>query len=314
MADIAPTNRKRGRPKGSRNTPPYLHRSAMADSLAVRNQQKSLSQSQSQSAAPPLATGIGEVSGDADPVGIPLPPAELGAGMEMRSEPVLQPFTGYGGKYGLIKTNIVSTYAGIGVMLGGPTNADGVLFLSSAERIADAWVAWGRADPRYMRIVSLLWGSPMMTLVVAHAPLVGGIMTNHGISMGRLLVPMNMRSLGQLAAMRRAAATSGPSSRAQAEHEAGAPPPLPYQPVGPFAPTEAAPPPSAPDEGLRILPDEGLPADIEVQLREISRTQGIPYQELYDQAMLQLAQLRMQQNGKVASQAPALGVPVAKPE
>lgn len=310
MPDTAPANRKRGRPpaKGSR-TPPYLHKPALADSLSAQKQKASLNRS----AAQLPATGTGDLSSVAAEMSL----EELSAGLpEMASmddaAPALpQTFTGYTGKFGLVKTNIVTSYAGIGAMLGGPINPDGRLFMESSERIADAWIAWGKADPRYMRIVTLLWGSPFMTLMVAHAPLVGGIMANHGISMGRLLVPMNMRNLGQLAALRRAA-NARPVSDLRGQAEAA---PLPYQPVGPQAPTEApGPPPLYADDGLRVFPDEGLPAELDVQLREVARTQGVPYQELRDQAMLQIAQMRMAQNGKVADKAAGLGMPVMKPE
>lgn len=274
----------------------------------MERQQKSL---QSQNTPPPPPTGTGDPSVAAEAQVLGMPPEAQGADVA----PMSAPFTGYSGKYGLLKTNIVTSYAGIGAMLGGPATADGQLFLASAEPIADAWIAWGKADPRYMRIVTLMWGSPFMTLIVAHSPLIGGVMANHGISIGRFLVPVNMRRLGEIAALRKSMIDSrqgqGPAATpAQSEPV----PPLPYQPAGPFAPTDAAPPPPAPDEGLRIFPDEGLPAEIDVQLREISRKQGIPYAELHDQAMLQMAQMRMAQNGNVASQAPGLGVPVMKPE
>ena len=307
MQDRAPSNRGRGRPPGSHNKPQFLRKQpAVAGSKSVERQKQSLSQN----TPPLLPTGIGDPSVAADPVALGMPPEAPGADVP----PMSAPFTGYSGKYGLLKTNIVTSYAGIGAMLGGPASPDGMLFLASAESVADAWIAWGKADPRYMRIVTLMWGSPFMTLLVAHSPLVGGLMANHGISIGRFLVPVNMRRLGEIAALRKSVIDArqgqGPASvPVQPE-----PAPLPYQPAGPFAPTDAAPPPPAPDEGLRIFPDEGLPAEIDVQLREISRKQGIPYAELHDQALLQMAQMRMAQNGNVAPQAPALGVPVAKPE
>lgn len=241
------------------------------------------------------------------------------AGAGISGGETARPFTGYAGKYGLLKTNIVTSYAGIGMMLGGPFSADGTLFLQSAESIADAWIAWGRADPKYMRIVTLMWGSPFMTLFVAHAPLVGGVMANHGVSVGKLLMPMNMRRMGEIAQLRqsltnrRAGGQGASPSDASAQSQAPAAP-LAYQPSGPFAPTEAAPPPPPADDSLRMLPDEGLPAEIDVHLRELARTQHVPYAELRDQALLQIAQLRMAQNGHVAGQASGLGVPVAKPE
>lgn len=312
MADIAPSNRKRGRPLGSTKQKPGFQRTpARAGSLSVERRKQSLN------TPPPPPIGIGNVSSVDDAVVLGVPPEAFGADVPpMSQEATPAPIvTSFGGKYGLLKTNIVMSYAGIGAMLGGPASRDGVLFMASAESIADAWIAWGKADPRYMRIVNLLWGSPFMTLMVAHAPLIGGVMANHGISMGRLLVPVNMRRLGEVAALRKSMNLGAQSGQGPAPDSSdAAPAPLPYEPVGPFAPTEATPPPDAPDEGLRILPDDGLPSEIDVQLREISRKQGIPYQELRDQAMLQMAQMRMQQNGKVASQAPALGVPVMKPE
>ena len=306
MPDIAPTNRKRGRPLGSRTRPQFQRQPAVAGAKSVERQKQSLSQS----AAPSPVTGTGAASVDADMVA-----AEMAPDMPPTNAEASRPFTGFGGKYGLLKTNIVTSYAGIGAMLGGPMSADGMLFMASAESIADAWISWGKADPRYMRIVTLMWGSPFMTLFVAHAPLVGGIMANHGVSMGQLLVPMNMRRLGDIAALRKNVIDTrqGGQPPASSVH-ASEPAPLPYQPAGPFAPTEAAPPPPPPDEGVRLYPDEGLPAEVDVQLREISRKQGIPYQELHDQAMLQLAQMRLAQNGKVASQAAGLGMPVMKPE
>lgn len=233
-------------------------------------------------------------------------------------------FSGYSGKNGVIKTNIVTTYAFIGMNLGGPASADGMLFLKSAEPIADAWIAWGRSDPRYMRIVKVLWGGPFTTLIIGHAGLVGGLMQNHGVNLGQYLMPSalvaalkNRRgSASELGASFSPSAARGPSPSHTSEPT---PTSLPYTPLGAQAPTgeEVPGPPLAPanPDELRVWPDEGMPSDLDVAAREIARRTGRPYLEILNEIRHQWANQQQAHNQKLRPPGPAgsgLGAPVAK--
>lgn len=307
MADTAPANRAEARArsrarKGSKTV--FMHQTAGPDSLAARRQQSSLGRN----APPQQDIGISSDSG----VSADTPPDNMAAN-EQESPAV---FNGYRGKYGLLKTNIVTSYATIGLLMGGPTSPDGILFLGSAEPIADAWIAWGKADPRYMRIVNMLWGGPFMTLALAHAPLIGGVLANHGMHMPKFLNPMQMPMFKSAAFAGRnaGAATGNPAPLATDD---GTPPYDPftanYHPVGANAPTDDPGPPPAYVEGqLRMYPDEGIPSDVDVQLRQLAQTAGIPYAQIRDQYLLETAQDRIAQHQKVTQPA-ALGVPVTPP-
>lgn len=307
MADTAPANRaeRRARGRPPKGTGVLLRHPASPDSLAARRQRASQVKSEPQV----QDTGISSEYG----VPADMPPDNLGQ-VEQEAPAV---FSGYKGKYGLLKTNIVTSYATVGLLLGGPTSPDGVLFLGSAETIADAWISWGKTDPRYMRIVNVLWGGPFMTLALAHAPLVGGLMANHGMHMPKFLNfrQMPMFKAPAFAGQNAAAVASTPTPLATDD---GTPPYDPfmaaYRPVGANAPTEdPGPPPAYTDGPLRTFPDEGVPSDVDSQLRTLAKEMGIPYAQLRDQYLLETAQDRIAQNQKVVQPA-ALGVPVTQPE
>ena len=59
---------------------------------------------------------------------------------------------------------------------------DGVLISANAEACADAWIAWGKAEPRVMRALQIMFGSPIGMVVLAHSPIAIGIMRHHGLS------------------------------------------------------------------------------------------------------------------------------------
>lgn len=294
MPDIPPANRAerrgRGRPKGSKTV--FLHQAAKAGAPSVKAQQASLNQTSHPSPDTSTLDGYGVTA------------EELPDYTEQGGEPV---FTGYRGKYGLLKTNIVTTYATMGMFLGGPGSPDGILFLTYSEKIADAWIAWGKSDPRYMKIVMVLWGGPFMTLMLAHSPLIAGVLANHDVPMAKFLNPLSQlgRMRGTILDLR---GTVSDADLAHAEEPGlGA-----YVPAGPMAPTDDQGPPPAPQEGLRIYPDEGLPAEVDVQLRQIARQMNKSYEELRDQYLLELAQERLAHNQHVNAPA-TLGMPVTKP-
>lgn len=213
-----------------------------------------------------------------------------------------QVFSGYKGKYGALKTGIVSMYGFAGLAVSRADQYDGMLITANAETVADSWIAWGKADPRVMRVLMVMFGSPVALVIAAHTPIVLGIMNHHGVSPMRLFSPVGSP---------RQSAPKAASPAAQPAQPA----PLPYVPLGANAPTEAAPAPlpaMTADSELMVFPDEGIPAELDVALRQAARESGRPYQELRQEALLQIAQIRMAQNGRHGSSQtpPALGVPV----
>lgn len=202
-----------------------------------------------------------------------------------------------GSKQANIQKTLVSYYALAGLGVSRWDMVDGQLIVANAEKCADAWVAAGKANPQIMRALELVTvAGPYTALVMVHVGLVFAIMDRHGANpLGNLFAPAPARPV-----------ENGPTP--------AEPAPLPYQPVGANAPTDAAPPPQtyAGDEsGLVIFPDEGLPAEIDIALRQLARQQGRPYEELRQEALVQIAQQRMAQNGHI-QQPGALGAPVAR--
>lgn len=245
-----------------------------------------------------------------------VPPANFGTDDSASAE--APTFTGYRGKYGLLKTNIVTSYATIGMLMGGPSSPDGMLFLTYAEPIAEAWIAWGKSDPRYMRIVNILWGGPFMTLMLAHTPLIAGVMANHNIQMpfARLLNPLNMKAFqniqnGLVGANRPPVQAGQTGQNLPSEPD---PFMANYHPVGAHAPTEDAgpPPPYADTSNLRVFPDEGIPSDIDVQLRQLSREMNKPYEEVVNAYLLEVQQARIAEQQRI-NKPGTLGMPVTPP-
>lgn len=220
-------------------------------------------------------------------------------------QPAVMAGAGYKGRHGALKTGIVSTYAFLGMAIGRVDTYDGMLIAANAEACADAWLAWGKADPRVMKALTIMFGSPIGLVVMAHTPILLGVLKHHNASpMALFSAP---KEAGDSSARR-----VGSLRAAAADATVSAPPPLPYQPVGPTAPTEntPAPPPVLGDSAPLVVPDEGIPAELDVALREAARMTGRPYAELRQEAIIELAQLRMN-NGH--AQAPgALGAPVAR--
>lgn len=296
--DTAPLNRQQRRAQASRK----------AGRSRVTALPGSLSQSRSRSAARGPGTGIGAVS-EADSDGgpsladmaadIPPPASTLDDVPPAGSEPV---FTGYRGKYGTLKTGIVSFYGMAGMAIARLDEFDGLVIASSAESCADAWIAWGKADPRVMRVLMVVFGSPAALVVAAHAPMVIGIIKHHNIN------PLAPIRLAGSAGRDTAGADTAPGSSTI--------PPLPYQPVGPSAPTDTTPapmPPYSSDTTPLMVPDEGLPADVDVALRQLARQTGRPYAELRQEALVQLAQQEMAVvNGHQMQSPGTLGAPVAR--
>lgn len=291
--DTAPLNRQQRRQLGRKRAKV----TALPGSLAA---------SRSRSAARSPATGIGGLSA-ADESGGPsladvateIPPLDDVASPSQNAADVA--FTGYKGRHGTLKTGIVSTYGMVGMAVSRLDEYDGMLIAAVGENAADAWIAWGKADPRIMRVLQLCFGSPAALVLAAHAPLIIGIVKHHNIN------PLNPIKLPGSAGM------ESPAGDTLAPGVASTLPPLPYQPVGPSAPTEAQPasmPPAAPGEML-IFPDDGLPADVEVQIRQAARMLKRPYDEVRQEILVQLAQEQMAQNQHIQNPG-ALGAPIAR--
>ena len=202
-----------------------------------------------------------------------------------------------GAKHQRIYEGLVSYYGFAGMLISTRNPADGMLIASEAERLASLWLDAGKSSPAIMRVLELITvAGPYTALVMAHGQIAFAIMNNHGVSPFSLL--------------------SRADQQAESDPAAAAPfAPLPYQPAGPQAPTDAAPSPltvpPVEEDGLRVYPDEGLPSDLDVALRREAKRTGRPYAELVNEAKLLMAQVRMQQNGHV-QQPGALGAPVAK--
>lgn len=312
MPDLPPQNREqrraRGRPKGSLNKRPVmLRQSAVAGSKAQARQQASLNGLHD----PVIPTSeAGPNFSDDNDAAIFSASDGFDGGSDLSARP------GYKGRYGPLKTNIVATYGMFGMLLGGPNSPDGILFLSSAEPIADAWISWGKTDPRYMKLVQVLWGAPFMTLIMAHTPLAVGIMANHDLKVPGISALFNPARLAAVSQMRQN--VGGMRAQPEASPLQGTgrevPPPA-YRPAGPMAPTEDfGPPPSADalDTSLRVYPDEGVPHDVEIQIRQLAHQTGMNYDELRDAWILQNAQQRIAQQQRVTPPG-ALGVPVTQP-
>lgn len=206
-----------------------------------------------------------------------------------------------GSKNQRIYDGLVSYYGFAGMLISTRNPADGMLIAGEAERLAGLWLDAGKSSPAIMRVLELLTvAGPYTALVFAHGQIALALMSNHGVSPFSLFAradqPVDSPQDGQTG-------------------RGAAPAPLPYQPAGPFAPTDTAampltvPPPV--EDGLRVYPDVELPSDLDVALRQAARQSGRPYKELADEARLQIAQIQIAQNGHV--QAPgALGAPVAR--
>jgi hypothetical protein len=255
--------------------------------------------SQSRSADPGPATGTGAPS-ENDDMDAPEPQAPTPFPAFMTGGEPARPKASHhkgGSKQQRIYEGLVSYYGFAGMLISTRSPGDGMLIAGEAERLASLWLEAGKASPAIMRVLELVTiAGPYTALVFAHGQIALAIMSNHGVS------PLSL-----FARAENAAPSDGQTGRA------AQPAPLPYQPAGPFAPTDNAPlpMPPVPDDSLRVYPEEGLPADLDVALRQAARQSGRPYKELREEAMLQLAQVRMAQNGHVQTPG-ALGAPVAK--
>lgn len=210
-----------------------------------------------------------------------------------------------------IRDTLVTYYALGGLLVSRANMADGQLIMAKSADMADAWIAAAKANPQIMRALEIVTiAGPYTALIMVHLQVVNGIMDHHSVS-ALTLFKRNHETNETTAP-----AVAGKGGVSPAQQPAPAPAPQAYQPVGPSAPTDNAPPPlvpvlSADDAPLRVYPDEGLPADVDVMLRQLARETGQPYAELRDAAMLQIAQDRLARNGHVVSPG-ALGAPVAR--
>lgn len=186
---------------------------------------------------------------------------------------------------------LVSYYALAGLGVGRFDQADGEILMRASGDCANAWIAAGKADPRIQHALEIITvAGPYTQLIWVHASIAIMIMDRHKVNPFSALM----------------ARPNQPQAAPQAEAA-----PLPYTPVGPQAPTDTPLPPTyAPDTELGI-PDEGLPADIDVALREMARRTGRNYDELRQEALVELAQMRLAQNGRTVAPG-ALGAPVMK--
>ena len=226
-----------------------------------------------------------------------------------------------------IYTTLVSYYGLAAFAVSRLDQMDGEIIATQAEACAGAWVAAGKANPKIQRVLEIITvGGPYMALVMVHAELAVALMARHGTSPLALFrspdsiahSPQSpnpqspqFTTQGSPKGTNARGATMPPSGSESAQP---APAPFPYQPVGANAPTEApAPPPVFVDEGLRVVPDEGIPAEIDVALRQMARQSGRPYEELRQEALLELAQMRMQAQSNGHTGLPgALGAPIVR--
>lgn len=201
-----------------------------------------------------------------------------------------------GTKQQRIWETLVSYYALAGMGVSRFDMADGALIVSNAHKFADAWVAAGKANPSIQHALEVITvAGPYTALISIHVGVVFAIMDNHGANPFAGLLT-------------RAPVQSAPASSPQA-----GPAPLPYVPVGASAPTDNTPPPTyqGDESGFLVIPDEGLPAELDVALRQMAMQSGRPYEELRQEALVELAQMRMGQNGHTV-QPGTLGAPVGR--
>jgi hypothetical protein len=312
MQDQAPRNRAERRAAARKRAP--------AAATLVRPQRAPHS---SQSAHPGQVTGTGAPSGsdsaEYGPGGTLGPqPGETWAQAEERVGAELRARGGMadtaptrstshkagGSKQQRIWEALVSYYALAGLAVSRRDQQDGMLIVGNAEKCADAWIAAGKGNPQIMRALEMVTiAGPYTALVTVHVTLLFSILDRHGANpFAKLFEP-------------RTSVPAAPARSAAAVRQQGEPAPLPYTPVGANAPTEApAGPAQYQDDDFLVIPDEGIPAEIDVALREMARATGRPYQELRQEALVELAQMRMQQqNGHSRVQTPgALGAPVAR--
>lgn len=199
------------------------------------------------------------------------------------------------GKQQRVREGLVALYGLAGFVVSRADQIDGQIIAGSGEACADAWLNAGKSDPRIMRALELITVSgPYVPLILVHVQVANAILERHNAS--------------PLALFQQVEQAPQQQAQQQARPE---PAPLPYQPAGPNAPTEAPAGPPQYAEQLLVIPDEGLPADIDVAIRQAARQTGRPYEELRQEALVQLAQLRMQQNGRM-QQPGALGATIAR--
>lgn len=215
-----------------------------------------------------------------------------------------------GSKEARIRDGLIGYYTLIGLGVARADQTDGEIIVAFAEPSANAWVAAGKANPQIMRALEMVTiGSPYIALITVHAQLAIAIMQRHGTSPLALF----RSSDNTTASSEPTGPQRGPAMPPSGSAESA--PSMPYQPVGANAPTDAPqPPPVYVDPGLTVIPDEGIPADIDIALRQMARQSGRPYAELRQEALVELAQLRMQQNGHNGhmQQPGALGAPIAR--
>lgn len=256
-----------------------------------------------QNKAPEAAIGIGDPSASDDEAAQQSGPASVDfpflAGADKPPADRKVSHKAGGSKQQRIWETLVSYYALAGLGVSRLDRQDGMLIVANAEKCADAWIAAGKSNPSIMRALELVTiAGPYTALITVHVTLAFSIMDRHGAN--------------PFAGLFARQPATGPTP-ATGEEQA-TPAPLPYVPLGANAPTEAAPPPTyqGDEQGFLVIPDEGIPGDLDIMLREAARTTGRPYEELRQEALVELAQMRMAQNGQNGHTPGALGAPVAR--
>lgn len=91
-------------------------------------------------------------------------------------------------KYEVLKTEIMGLYGGAGMLVMGFQPADGMIIVSHAEQIADAWVTLAKGNESVYKVLKSVCGvSTIGTVIALHASMLNAIMSNHGVTIGSLL-------------------------------------------------------------------------------------------------------------------------------
>jgi hypothetical protein len=91
-------------------------------------------------------------------------------------------------KYDVLKTELMALYGGIGMVVAGFNEADGLSIVAATEGITDAWITLAKGnDGVYKVLKSICATSAIGTVVMLHVALLNTILANHGVSMGSLL-------------------------------------------------------------------------------------------------------------------------------
>jgi hypothetical protein len=91
-------------------------------------------------------------------------------------------------KYDVLKTELMALYGGIGMVVAGFNEADGLSIVAATEGITDAWITLAKGNEGVYKVLkSICATSAIGTVVMLHVALLNTILANHGVSMGSLL-------------------------------------------------------------------------------------------------------------------------------